>query len=66
MQDLSPSQPSTQPPVWRDLSIAVSAEMDGELLGDAVRLSDAPEIRCIEVYPPSSSIAWALASERSQ
>jgi phenylalanyl-tRNA synthetase alpha chain len=40
MHDLSPWRPvSMLPPVHRDLSIAVSAEMDEELLGDAVRVA---------------------------
>jgi phenylalanyl-tRNA synthetase alpha chain len=38
MTDLSPYRPvSSMPPIRRDLSIAVDAQADPELLGDRVR-----------------------------
>jgi phenylalanyl-tRNA synthetase alpha chain len=53
MVDLAPYRPvSSMPPVRRDLSIAVAADQDAELLGDRVRAAlgdDATSVEAIEV-----------------
>lgn len=49
MLDLEPYQPvSTMPAVRRDLSIAVDADLDAELLGDRVREALGPDASSVE------------------
>jgi phenylalanyl-tRNA synthetase alpha chain len=49
MLDLSPYRPvSAMPPVRRDLSVAVDASQDAELLGDRVRSALGPDAASVE------------------
>jgi phenylalanyl-tRNA synthetase alpha chain len=49
MADLTPYRPvSSQPPVRRDLSLAVAADLDAELLGDRVRALLGPDAGAVE------------------
>jgi len=53
MLDLTPYQPvSAQPPIRRDMSLAVARDLDAELLGDRVRTllqADADAVEAVEV-----------------
>jgi phenylalanyl-tRNA synthetase alpha chain len=60
MQDLRPYQPvSGQPPVRRDLSIAVDADEDGETLGDQVREALGPDADAVEDVAILSATPYA-------
>jgi phenylalanyl-tRNA synthetase alpha chain len=49
MADLTPYRPvSSQPPARRDLSLAVAADLDAELLGDRVRALLGPDAGAVE------------------
>lgn len=68
MLDLEPYRPvSSQPPIYRDLSIAVAAEASAEDLGDQVRSSLAAasgSIESVEVLAETSYLDLSLAARR--
>jgi phenylalanyl-tRNA synthetase alpha chain len=68
MLDLEPYRPvSSQPPVYRDLSVAVAAEATAEELGDQVRSSLAAasgSIESVEVLAETSYLDLSLAARR--
>jgi phenylalanyl-tRNA synthetase alpha chain len=68
MFDLQPyREVSSQPPIYRDLSIAVSAEANAAELGDRVRSSLASvsgSIESIEVLSETSYLELSLAARR--
>jgi phenylalanyl-tRNA synthetase alpha chain len=67
MSDLSPYVPvSAMPAVRRDLSIAVSAEDDAELLGDRVRDALGPDAGAVEEVTILSRTTWDDVSEAAR
>jgi phenylalanyl-tRNA synthetase alpha chain len=68
MLDLEPYRPvSSQPPIYRDLSVAVAEEASAEELGDQVRSSLAAasgSIESIEVLAETSYLDLSLAARR--
>jgi phenylalanyl-tRNA synthetase alpha chain len=68
MLDLQPYRAvSSQPPIYRDLSVAVAAEANAEELGDRVRSSLAAasgSIESIEVLSETSYLDLSLAARR--
>jgi phenylalanyl-tRNA synthetase alpha chain len=68
MLDLEPYRPvSSQPPIYRDLSVAVAEEASAEELGDQVRSSLAAASRSIEsvaVLAETSYLDLSLAARR--
>jgi phenylalanyl-tRNA synthetase alpha chain len=68
MLDLEPYRPvSSQPPIYRDLSVAVAAEASAEELGDQVRSSLAAasgSIESVEVLDETSYLDLSLAARR--
>lgn len=68
MLDLEPYRPvSSQPPIYRDLSIAVADEASAEELGDQVRSSLAAasgSIESVEVLDETSYLELSLAARR--
>jgi phenylalanyl-tRNA synthetase alpha chain len=57
--DLAPYQPvSTRPPIVRDLSIAVDAADDAELLGDRARDALGADADCLESIEVVSATGW--------
>jgi phenylalanyl-tRNA synthetase alpha chain len=68
MLDLEPYRPvSSQPPIYRDLSVAVAAEASAEELGDQVRSSLAAasgSIESVEVLAETSYLDLSLAARR--
>jgi phenylalanyl-tRNA synthetase alpha chain len=68
MLDLEPYRPvSSQPPMYRDLSVAVAAEASAEELGDQVRSSLAAasgSIESVEVLAETSYLDLSLAARR--
>jgi phenylalanyl-tRNA synthetase alpha chain len=60
LRDLSLYRPvSNRPPIVRDLSLAVAADLDGELLGDRVRAALGPEADCVEAVVVVAETAGA-------
>ena len=60
MLDLAPYRPvSAMPAVRRDLSVAVDAETDGEILGDRIREALGADADAVEDVAILSSTAWA-------
>jgi phenylalanyl-tRNA synthetase alpha chain len=68
MLDLEPYRPvSSQPPIYRDLSVAVAEEANAEELGDQVRSSLAAasaSIESVEVLAETSYLDLSLAARR--
>jgi phenylalanyl-tRNA synthetase alpha chain len=68
MLDLEPYRPvSSQPPIYRDLSVAVAAEASAEELGDQVRSSLAAasgSLESVEVLSETSYLDLSLAARR--
>jgi phenylalanyl-tRNA synthetase alpha chain len=68
MLDLAPYRPvSSQPPIYRDLSVAVAAEATAEELGDQVRSSLAAasgSIESVEMLSETSYLDLSLAARR--
>jgi phenylalanyl-tRNA synthetase alpha chain len=68
MIDLEPYRPvSSQPPIYRDLSVAVAEEASAEELGDQVRSSLAAasgSIESVEVLAETSYLELSLAARR--
>jgi phenylalanyl-tRNA synthetase alpha chain len=68
MLDLQPYRPvSSQPPIYRDLSVAVAEEASAEELGDQVRSSLAAasgSIESVEVLAETSYLELSLAARR--
>ena len=68
MLDLEPYRPvSSQPPIYRDLSVAVAQEANAEELGDQVRSSLAAasaSIESVEVLAETSYLDLSLAARR--
>jgi phenylalanyl-tRNA synthetase alpha chain len=68
MLDLQPYRPvSSQPPIYRDLSVAVAAQATPEELGDQVRSSVAgasASIESVEVLAETSYLDLSLAARR--
>ena len=68
MLDLEPYRPvSSQPPIYRDLSVAVAEEASAEELGDQVRSSLAAasgSIESVEVLAETSYLELSLAARR--
>ncbi|HKU16217.1 MAG TPA: hypothetical protein VJQ52_17615 [Steroidobacteraceae bacterium] len=68
MLDLEPYRPvSSQPPIYRDLSVAVAEEASAEELGDQVRSSVAgasASIESVEVLAETSYLDLSLAARR--
>jgi phenylalanyl-tRNA synthetase alpha chain len=68
MLDLEPYRPvSSQPPIYRDLSVAVADEANAEELGDQVRSSLAAasaSIESVEVLAETSYLDLSLAARR--
>jgi phenylalanyl-tRNA synthetase alpha chain len=68
MLDLEPYRPvSSQPPIYRDLSVAVAEEASAEELGDQVRSSLAAasgSIESVEVLAETSYLDLSLAARR--
>jgi phenylalanyl-tRNA synthetase alpha chain len=59
MLDLAPYRPvSAMPAVRRDLSVAVDAETDDEILGDRIRDALGPDADAVEDVAILSSTAW--------
>jgi phenylalanyl-tRNA synthetase alpha chain len=68
MLDLEPYRPvSSQPPIYRDLSVAVAAQASAEELGDQVRSSLAAasgSIESVEVLAETSYLDLSLPARR--
>jgi phenylalanyl-tRNA synthetase alpha chain len=64
MLDLAPYRPvSSQPPVRRDLSLAVADDLDAELLGDRVRILLGEEADAVEEIEVLSETPYELLPE---
>jgi len=60
MLDLEPYQPvSAQPPIRRDMSLAVADDLDAELLGDRVRTLLGPDAEAVESVEVLSETTYA-------
>lgn len=60
MADLSPYRPvSSMPPIRRDISVAVDAEVDAEVLGDRVRSALGAEVESLEEMAILSETPYA-------
>jgi len=67
MLDLAPYRPvSTMPPVRRDMSLAVGADRDAELLGDQVRALLGPDADTVEEVTVLSETAYADLPEAAR
>lgn len=67
MADLSPYRPvSTMPPARRDLSVAVPADLDADLLGDRVREALGPDASSLEEVATLSRTPYESVPEAAR
>jgi phenylalanyl-tRNA synthetase alpha chain len=67
MRDLSPYRPvSSMPAVHRDLSLAVAADLDADLLGDRVRALLGPDAAAVEAITIRSETGYADLPESAR